>query len=653
MLEAVCDAFLPSLPHPDDPHGLFATGARAAGTAARAERLIAALADPLDRTRLRLLLTALGSPLASALFGGPFASFPDLSLEAREAALRAWSVSRLAPRRAGFQALKRLVHVAHYCWPLPGGSHPAWRAVGYPGPLPLPPPAVARDPLPTVTIERDTTLECDVVVVGSGAGGGVAAGVLAAAGRDLIVLERGPNPGPSDFSHVEGDSLERYYLDGGLLTTQDGGMPILAGSCLGGGTVINYTTSLPLPPAVRDEWDRLAGLTLFTSPRFQESLDRVSARVGAGTRWNTPGMRDQLLERGCRALGWHVDLQPRNVTDCREGLECGFCGYGCRHGAKNTTASTYLADAARAGARLIVHCDVERALIAGGRATGVRATARGADGRPHALTVRAGAVVAACGAINTPALLARSGLANPNVGRHLRLHPAAAVFGFFPQRVEPWSGAMQTRYSDQLANMDGGYGVKLETAPIHFALPASGFGWEGARAHREDVARLAHLSLVGLLLRDRDAGHVAVSRGGRPRVHYRLSVFDAAHLRRAVIAAAEQLAAAGATEVVTTHTPPARARPGAAGWLEAFARAADRRGYSGTRMSCITFHQMGSARMGRDPARSVVDGRGESHEVRGLYVADGSAFPTSSGVNPMITIMAIADRVAGGLVAGE
>jgi len=516
VLEAVCDAFLPSLPHPDDPHGLFATGARAAGTAARAERLIAALADPLDRTRLRLLLTALGSPLASALFGGPFASFPDLSLEAREAALRAWSVSRLAPRRAGFQALKRLVHVAHYCWPLPGGSHPAWRAVGYPGPLPLPPPAVARDPLPTVTIERDTTLECDVVVVGSGAGGGVAAGVLAAAGRDLIVLERGPNPGPSDFSHVEGDSLERYYLDGGLLTTQDGGMPILAGSCLGGGTVINYTTSLPLPPAVRDEWDRLAGLTLFTSPRFQESLDRVSARVGAGTRWNTPGMRDQLLERGCRALGWHVDLQPRNVTDCREGLECGFCGYGCRHGAKNTTASTYLADAARAGARLIVHCDVERALIAGGRATGVRATARGADGRPHALTVRAGAVVAACGAINTPALLARSGLANPNVGRHLRLHPAAAVFGFFPQRVEPWSGAMQTRYSDQLANMDGGYGVKLETAPIHFALPASGFGWEGARAHREDVARLAHLSLVGLLLRDRDAGHVAVSRGGRP-----------------------------------------------------------------------------------------------------------------------------------------
>jgi len=648
VLDAVCDAFLPGLTGTDDPAGLFATGARATGAAARAEQLIDALADPLDRARLRLLLSALDSRLVNLVLSGRFASFVALSFEAREAILKGWACSRLAPRRAGFQVLKRLAHVAHYCWPLPDGSHPAWRAVGYRGPLPQP--AVAVEPLPTLAIDRDTTLDCDVVVVGSGAGGGVVAGVLAAAGTSVIVLERGPNPGSHDFSHIEGDSLERFYLDGGLLTTQDGSMPILAGSCLGGGTVINYTTSLPLPAPIRAEWDQLAGLTLFTSARFQESLDRVSARVGASTRWNTPGMRDQLLERGCRALGWHVAAQPRNVTGCREGLDCGYCGYGCRHGAKNSTARTYLADAARAGARLIAHCDVERVLIERGRATGVRATARGPDGRAHALMVRAHTVVAGSGAINTPALLARSGLTNPNIGRHLRLHPTSAVFGFFRERIEPWSGALQTRYSDQLADLDGGYGVKLETAPIHFALPASGFGWDGAERHREDVGRLAHLGLVGLLVRDRDAGRVAVSRAGRPRVHYAVSRFDAGHMRRAVVAAAELLAAAGATEIVTTHTPPVRTRPGPAGWLDRFAADADRRGYTGTRMSCMTFHQMGSARMGRDPAGSVVDGRGESHEVRGLYVADGSAFPTSSGVNPMITIMAIADQVARGIV---
>jgi long-chain-alcohol oxidase len=444
--------------------------------------------------------------------------------------------------------------------------------------------------------------------------------------------------------------LGALYLDGGLLMTQSGSMPILAGSCLGGGTVINYTTSFPLPEATRGEWARLSGLGLFTGARFEESLKRVCARLAVGTRWSTPGVRDALLEKGCRALGWHVDVIPRNVTQCKEGLECGYCTYGCRHGAKNSTARTYLADAARAGARLVVGCDARRVLIERGRAVGVLAEVGGRDGAMHLLTVRARAVVAACGAVNTPALLVRSGLSNPNIGRGLRLHPASAVAGIFPDRVEPWTGGLQTRYSDHLADQHGGYGVKLETAPVHFALPASGFGWESARQFREDVARLGHLSIVGVLLRDRDAGRVAVSRRGRPRVHYKLSDFDVDHVRRGLRGAAEVLAAAGAIEVFSLHTPPARARPGQPGWLERFAADMDRRGYRRCRMSYIAFHQMASASMGADPARSVAGESGETHEVQGLYVADASAFPTSSGVNPMITIMATADHVARAMI---
>ena len=140
------------------------------------------------------------------------------------------------------------------------------------------------------------------------------------------------------------------------------------------------------------------------------------------------------------------------------------------------------------------------------------------------------------------------------------------------------------------------------------------------------------------------------SREGRPRVHYEVSDFDLAHVRRGLAGAAQVLAAAGATEVFSLHTPPARARPGETGWLERFASAMDGRGYRHCRMSYITFHQMASCAMGADPARSVVGETGESHDVRGLYVADGSAFPTSSGVNPMITIMAIADHVARAIV---
>jgi long-chain-alcohol oxidase len=647
VLEAVCETLVPSIPIPRDPGAFFATGARQAGTVDRAVRLVGAVADPEARDRLRLLLHLLDNRVANLFLSGRFTRFTAMRPAAREAVLRGYSRSRIALRRAGFQALKRLVHVAHYCWPV-NGTHPAWQVNAYPGPLRDPPETV--DPLPVAAIRRDTVLECDAVVVGSGAGGGVVAGLLAEAGMDVVVLEKGGNPGSRDFTQVEGDMLSRYYLDGGLIMTQSGSLPILAGSCLGGGTAINYTTSFPLPPATRGEWDRLSGLTLFSSPRFQRSLDRVEMRLDVGTRWTTPGRRDQLLEAGCRRLGWHVDVIPRNVTACREGIECGYCGYGCRHGAKNSTTRTYLAAAARAGARLVPGCDVERILTTEGRASGVEGVVIDGEGARHRLTVRAGIVVAACGSINTPALLVRSGIIHHAIGRGLRLHPATAVAGVFPDRVDPWTGALQTRYSDQLADAGDGYGVKFETAPVHFALPASGFGWEGALRHREDMARLSHVSIIGILLRDRDPGRVVVGRDGRPRVHYELSHHDVANVRRGLRGAAQILAAAGATELFSLHTPPARAVPGRARWLEGLADDMDRRGYTKCRMSYITFHQMASCPMGADPGASVVGETGESPQVPGLFLADASVFPTSSGVNPMITIMAIADHVARGIL---
>jgi choline dehydrogenase-like flavoprotein len=424
-------------------------------------------------------------------------------------------------------------------------------------------------------------------------------------------------------------------------------MPILAGSCLGGGTVINWTTSFALPESIRAEWDGRSGLTLFESPRFQESLDRVQTRLNVGTRWSTPSRRDELFEAGVRSLGWQVAPIPRNVTDCREGLECGFCTYGCRHGAKNSTTRTYLHDAAAAGARLVPHCAVDQVVVQQGRAVGVRGVVTGADGRAHQATVRARVVVVACGAINTPVLLRRSGLANPWIGRNLHLHPVSAMGAYFPERVEPWGGAMQTRYCNQFADMDGkGYGARFETGPIHFALPASAFGWANPRQLRDDVGRLGHMGHVGILLRDRDAGRVVPNRWGHPRVLYDVSKYDAAHMRRAIAASARIMAAAGAEELFTLQTPPVRIRPGGTGWLDRFMAQADATGYRRLRMSYVSFHQMGTAAMAADPRRGAVDGRAESFEVKGLYVADGSAVPAPSGVNPMITIMAVADHAA-------
>ena len=639
VLAAVCEAILPATRSGSDSLESLAP------TLDRMERLIASLPDPGDRARLLLFLSALDSSVVNLVMGGRFGSVANIDVGDRQAVLEKWAHSRVGLRRAGFQALKRLANVSYYCWPDGEEPHAAWRTAGYPGPLP--PPNKQIEPLRTLGIDKDTTLDCDVVIVGSGAGGGVVAGVLAAAGHSVVVLEKGANLDAGDMTQIEGEMLGASYLDGGLLMTQSGSMPILAGSCVGGGTVINYTTSFPLPEKVRAEWDEVSGLQLYTSKRFGESLDRVSDRLNVGTKWSTPGKRDEILERGLEKLGWHVDKMQRNVTACPEGLECGYCGYGCRHGTKNDTARTYLMDAVAVGTRIIARCDVEKIQHERGKATGVSGSVNTADGKQHEVTVRAPVVVAACGALHTPALLKRSGLSNKRIGRGLRLHSASGLMGIFPERVEPWSGALQTRYSDQFADIDGrGYGVKFETAPIHFALPASAFGWESADRYRTDVGRLAHTGLVGLLLRDRDPGRISFSRQGRPRVHYDLSRYDAAHMHRAVRGAAEVLAAAGATEITTLHSPPVRVQPGKNRWLDDFSDACASRGYRHCRMSYITFHQLASAAMGSDPSRSVVCETGEAHEIRGLYVADASAFPTSSGVNPMITIMAIADHVA-------
>jgi choline dehydrogenase-like flavoprotein len=643
VLRALCDTFVPPGGEPDAGGGDFLL--------ARVESLMDAVEDPQARSRLALLLSALDNPLANLLFAGRPQSFAAMDADARIRFLLRMGSSAIQLRRAGFQAIKRLINVSHYAWPTQEGSHPTWRAVGYPGPLPHEP-GETDHPLPLLTVDRDTTLECDVVVVGSGAGGSVVAGVLAQAGRSVVVLEKGEQRTPKDFDWIEGEGFSHGYLDRGLIMTQSGSLPILAGQGLGGGTVINYSTSFTMPERTRAEWDRLSGLSVFSSARIAESYRRVDERLGVNTDWSIPVTRDRKFEAACRRLGWHVDVIPRNAKGCPDALHCGYCGYGCRANAKQSAALTYLADATAAGARLVTRCEVERILITQGRAAGVVGRVRRPDGAPVALTVRAPVVVAACGSIYTPALLVRSGIGNPNVGRGLRLHPGTAVAGFFEERIEPWQGYQQVRYSDQFADQHDGYGTKFEVLPVHFALPASAFGWEGPERHAADLRRLANLSLAGILLRDRDPGRVVIGRDGRPRVQYEVSPFDAGHVRTAIRAGAQLLAEQGAVEVFTLQQPPVRTRPGGAGWLDRFMAQADARGYTRCRMAFITFHQMASCAMGAEARRSVVGETGESHQVRGVYVADASAFVTSSGVNPMITVMAIADHVARGIGEG-
>jgi long-chain-alcohol oxidase len=635
-LEEICETFCPSQPGLPSARELGVADAVAA--AVQASR-------PAEQNQLGMLLSAWDTPLMGVVGGAGWSRFSSLEQERREQVLLAWRDSRLPQRRAVFQALRKAALLFYYAVPgRSGGRNPAWDVIGYDGPLgPLPgaPPKALR----VTEVARDTSLDCDVVIVGSGAGGGAAAAVLAGAGLDVIVIESGGYYDDADFDGSEFKALTGYYM-GAPTATHDQSVGLIAGSCLGGGTVVNYTTSFRTPDDVREEWAGL-GVPAFTSPDYTASLDAVCDRLGVNQEHNEPSTRDHKLQEGCVKLGWHVDAMPRGVRRCAQGRECGYCGLGCRVGAKQSVVKTWLPDAQSAGTRLIVATKVQRVLVEGGVARGI--VGETADG--HQLTVHARAVIAACGAIHTPALLKRSGLSNDNIGKHLKLHPAAAVFGVFDEELKPWEGVMQALYSDQFRDLDEGYGLKYETAAQHPHLLVPFGPWRSASEHFKLIEAMSNTTPIGVLLRDRDGGEVRVGRDGEPVVRYRLSDFDAGHLRTGIDGAAQIFEAAGARRIYSSHAKWVSYDPGRSGSRRQFMADADAGGYGPGQVVLNSFHIMGSARMGGSPSMSACDPAGQTWDVRNLYVLDGSSFPTASGVNPQISIQAIAHMSARGLAA--
>jgi long-chain-alcohol oxidase len=584
-----------------------------------------------DRRRLLSAIKAVDRSVGALLLTGRPTPVSRLSPQESEALIQKWLRSRLGAKRSLAKVIVALASSALYGYP---GRE--WERIGYPGPLGPAPDEPRR--LRPMEISSPEELTCDVVVVGSGAGGGCVAGRLAEAGLDVVVLEKGGYQAERDFDHREPESLSRLYLYGANLATTDLGVVIVAGSTLGGGTVVNYTTSFATPDYVLKEWAEQTGIDAFVSGEFEDSLDQVAVRVGVNTDSSKPGVRDQLMAEGLEKLGWHVDALPRAVRGCLQDDRCGYCGFGCRVGAKQSTMRTFLEDAAHHGARMVVNADVRRVLIKDGAAYGVAARVG-----EHRVTVKARAVVAAGGSIETPALLLRSGLGG-QVGRNLHLHPGTGAFGMFDEPVRLWTGTLQARYSAEFRHLEGDWGVLFETIPVHPGLGSAALPWMSAVQHRELMGRFANLGVVGIAPRDRSAGRVSLGRDGSVRIRYRLNAADERMMVEALISAGKVMEAAGAREIFTLHNPPLSYRP-TPGAHERWADQVRRTGVRG-KLSAFSFHQMGSSRMGTDPSTSAVGSDNESHEVRNLFVADASAFPSASGVNPMLTVYAIADRAA-------
>ncbi|KAJ3171036.1 hypothetical protein HDU88_008070 [Geranomyces variabilis] len=629
---------------------------------------------PSDRTAFRAFLSLLGTSGVSYAFTGFATPFQDLSAADRVVALKALWAHKIAPVRVLTSAVYGIAVVCLYGVP----GNPLWKAIGYesdPGverPRPQPEdiwrPTFVRlsaDPVAGTATMSEMKLTCDVVIIGSGAGGGVMAAELAQAGYSVIVLEKALYIHQSDLPFTEKESFERLYENKAGLMTDDGSVRILAGSAFGGGTAVNWSASLQLPFATRQEWAR-KGLPYFASQEYSKAIDHVAARAGVSTNAIVHNPANSILMEGSQRLGMPHGPIPQNTAG--QAHECGYCMYGCPYGEKQSTHVTFLKDAAETGnARFVEGVKVERVLHRRGRAAGVVGTVRRREedgGGEIKLRVDARRVVVSAGAIHTPALLLRSGFKNKNIGRSLRLHPAIFVFGVFPDRekqVKPWSGSIMTVLNTAVENVHGdGYGAKIEVPALHPALFSSLAPWRSPSEHKRIMLNMADTAPFLVLVRDScdSAGRVTIPNAKQafdepPNIAYAISRKDQQSLYAGVEAAVRALVAAGATEIYTCQPGVPSYLPDATDpdimtsqALTDYLAAVAAWGYKPTWQPLGSAHQMGTCRLGKSSADGVCRPSGETYDVKGCYVADASLFPTASGVNPMLTTLSLAYMTA-------
>jgi choline dehydrogenase-like flavoprotein len=490
-------------------------------------------------------------------------------------------------------------------------------------------------------LDGDLERRCDVLVIGSGAAGSVVAAELAEAGQEVVVLEEGGHFSSAECGRMRpSESMRHVWRDGGLtfaLGLGDSPMiNVMMGRCVGGSSMLTGGVCFRIPGQVLHDWSTRLGLADITERNMEACFQAVEKAIHVE---EVPlAMRSrstELFAAGAGARGLEIKPLRRNTRNC-DG--CGRCNFGCPHSAKLNVELTYLPRALASGATLYADCAVDRLLFEGGRVRG--AAGRVLDG-PRLGTrarfrLRARRVVLAAGAFASPLLLMQSGLGrgqSDQIGRNLTLHPGFRVMARFDELVRGWKGALQSAYSDSLEH-DRITMVGLFVPPGVLAATMPGIGADHARR----AASIPQLGVFGGMLHD-DAGGTVHRRLGQSFMTYRLGSADRASVPKLMRAMAEIWFAAGAKEVflpVLGLGPVDRDRM----------KTLDLEHVPGKNLECASQHPLGTCRMGTSAKTSVVDPDGQLWQVKELFVADGSILPTSLGVNPQLSIMSMATRIA-------
>ncbi|KAL2517329.1 Long-chain-alcohol oxidase FAO4A [Abeliophyllum distichum] len=610
-----------------------------------------------------------------------FLKFSQISLQKREQILLSWSRSYISLLRLLFAAAKVFTLLTFFTQVNEKEENISWKAIGYSGPDPNfkkqkienqsssenqehedsrkddlfepiyrgiiklnQPKQIIFDKLEKIgfpvsiphlknpkmkSFNPSFVIKCDAVVVGSGSGGGVVAGVLAKAGYKVLVLEKGSYFSRKDLTLLEGQAMDQMYLGHGILATESMDILMLAGSTVGGGSTINWSASFQTPAHIMKEWSEKYSIKLFESKLYQEALDIVCQKMGVQSEFGEEGFNSMILRKGCQNLGFPVENIPRNSPSDHY---CGWCCLGCKDGKKKGTTETWLVDLVDSGnGAILPECEAIQVIHKSkDKITGRRSSAVGVafefqqQGVKEIGFVESEVTVIACGALCTPALLKRSGLKNPNIDADKKSYEGGIMTAMSKLTVSP---------------EDSSFNTVIQTPALHPGMFAALFPWSSSLEFKTKMRNFSRTTHIFALARDKGSGIV----NSPSSISYKLDNADEENLKKGLERVLRILAAAGAEEIGTHHGRgrTLKVKEASHEEFEKFVKEESSRPVKNLSTPICSAHQMGSCRMGVDSCSSAVDTKAETWEVEGLFVADSSVFPTALGMNPMVTIQAI------------
>ncbi|ANB13267.1 hypothetical protein AWJ20_1551 [Sugiyamaella lignohabitans] len=613
-------------------------------------------APPDQVSKLKLILELLSHRSTALFLTRSTSLLTEMSVSQREDVLRSWYQSNITPLQGLFRTLYILTYTT-FLRVNPLG----YRAMGHPEFDPhrfdltrTNKSSFTHEILDIGRYAATAEIKVDVVIVGSGSGGGVVARSLAKNKNiSILVIEKGAYYKPDELNLNE-DQGYKLYEKAGTLTSDDGSMSILAGSTLGGGSTINWSASIRTPDAVRDEWSK--SVPWYGQSIYDDAMKYVMDEMGCSAEHMEHSFSNNVIVSGSAKLGYNFDLVEQNTAGKLH--KCGFCSYGCKFAEKQGAVVNWLRKAVEEGnTRILTDTDVIRIITNGTEATGVEAIVH-QHNKKIPLKVTAKKVVVAGGSLQTPGLLLRSGFKNKNIGRNLTMHPLTVMFGHFPDKeINAFEDSILTAVGTEKEDIDGrGHGVRIE-AMIHQPIHTMGFyPWRNGQEWRKLQAQYNHLSALMAVQRDIGSGRVYYKPNSPfiPRVDYIVGKADSAAILEGICLASDLLYIEGAQDIIAggpsiptfTSTTPVEKRsltdPDFAEWKEKLKSTP----LEPLRNHFASGHQMSTARLGKDPKSSVANERGQLWECDNVYIADASGMPSASGANPMVSVMATAQVIS-------